>query len=1387
MITLKNNTKSASKIGFLVASDTQDSAGFVYVSLDSTKAIGVVTESVGYREPCKIATIGDTTKVYVGGQIARGAVIRSLKQNDRASTGSCVPVRSTDTSYLRIGEALQAGSGLIPCILDISYVGIAATNAPVSDVLNWSVDRYTPYTVKGAGHFDSGAVNPSNTNRLNWDGNFYATNLYSNGVLVGPTLVPVDDILDWSTDKYAPYAASAAGRLYSGTTNPSDTTRLNYGGYFYATRLYGDVYTDHITEFTPTHGVEIDSILLKDYIIDAQDGVLKHMTITAGDASGVAGTDAGDMYVRAGNAIFGDAGSVAGVLYLVPGDSHEAVSHPANIYLGTDTSVFEIFQMRVKSASTDVHLVIEQKGTGYFQMGNSTGMAILRGSSVEVQSDLLNVGTPGTADVVIKGYYTLIDSNARNTLVTGSNAYNGIGASGNWTGGDLYLLGGQPHGSAAHGNIFIGTGSAGTAPLVGSGTGTSTLLYNRTTGQVTYGDMATPGVGTHEVLSVTHTDTLADTVIRGDIMYGNATPKWARLPFPATPTGKILQATATDIAWSTNPLTIGASASVAGSNTGDQTLSSLGAQAQLNGTGFVKASGTTISYDNSTYLTAVTAHNLLSTTHGDTTAGSCVRGDIITGQGISPTWTKLAIGTTGKVLQSDGTDIGWSANALGSNAYNSTAYLPLAGGTMVGNIIFTDNTYDIGASAATRPRTGYFGTSLVVGSNTSVLGTIKLFGNTSGDVTLQPNAIAGTGIVLTLPALTGTVALTSDIPVVTGFATKALDNLAVVAVNTALLPGTAGALDFGSTAKPWAAIWFAGTSGTPGTNQFKITGASTSGVRIITAPDRSITLDNITTATTTNGTGFLKGNGAVISFDNSTYLTAVTAHNLLSTTHGDTTAAACARGSVIVGDASSKWVNLAFPGTPTGKVLIATATDVAWSASALGTAAYTATGDYSPALVDDIFDFQTNKYTPYAAKSAGKFDVDTVAPSNTNRLNYDGYLYATKLFSSVTTITGIYATDWSEMGNTYARIYSSNTLRTQLDAFPSNAHVTEAYLFDTGRDVNFEGSKLAAFKNFGTDHFHIMAHGAAYSLRNIVTDYNGNVYHTIIIGDQEWIVENLRCTNDGEGTAIPVVSNAVSWAALTTGARCAYDNDINNVDIYGYLYNWYAWNDFDLIYFKKDGIVDIGWRLPTDNDFNKLIEFLGGGAVAGGRMKEMGLGHWTTPNTDAINSSGFTALPGGIRQSDGSYNAINTYFAAWSQELGNWYCSYNDSTAGSDGVTNAKCGLSIRCVRDISTKVVKTATPAFANPLDLDVRVFKNFTPATIIGDCQIRILNAVDGDSGTIHLTVDNTGPHTIYVGNGARLIENSNIVGSNYNEIYINWYADANYVYWYFHEYVD
>ena len=122
---------------------------------------------------------------------------------------------------------------------------------------------------------------------------------------------------------------------------------------------------------------------------------------------------------------------------------------------------------------------------------------------------------------------------------------------------------------------------AGIALSTGSAWGTS-ITNNSGNWNTAYGwgNHASAGyltsVTAHNILSTTHGDTAAGSVVRGDIMYGNATPKWDRLAFPGTPTGKVLQATATDVAWSTNSLTIGASASVSGSNTGDQTLAGLG-------------------------------------------------------------------------------------------------------------------------------------------------------------------------------------------------------------------------------------------------------------------------------------------------------------------------------------------------------------------------------------------------------------------------------------------------------------------------------------------------------------------------------------------------------------------------------------------------------------------------------------------------------------------------------------------------------------------------------------------------------------------------------------------------------------------------------------------
>lgn len=156
-----------------------------------------------------------------------------------------------------------------------------------------------------------------------------------------------------------------------------------------------------------------------------------------------------------------------------------------------------------------------------------------------------------------------------------------------------------------------------------------------------------------------------------------------------------------------------------------------------------------------------------------------------------------------------------------------------------------------------------------------------------------------------------------------------------------------------------------------------------------------------------------------------------------------------------------------------------------------------------------------------------------------------------------------------------------------------------------------------------------------------VTDIDGNVYPTVQIGTQIWMAENLKTTKYNDGTAIPNVADNTVWAALTTGAYCYYDNDsTTNRATYGSLYNWFAVN--------TNKLAPTGWHVPTDAEWTTLITYLGGENVAGGKLKEQGTSHWLSPNTGATNETGFTALPGGGRTSDGIFGGIVKLELWWS-------------------------------------------------------------------------------------------------------------------------------------------
>ena len=198
---------------------------------------------------------------------------------------------------------------------------------------------------------------------------------------------------------------------------------------------------------------------------------------------------------------------------------------------------------------------------------------------------------------------------------------------------------------------------------------------------------------------------------------------------------------------------------------------------------------------------------------------------------------------------------------------------------------------------------------------------------------------------------------------------------------------------------------------------------------------------------------------------------------------------------------------------------------------------------------------------------------------------------------------------------------------------------------------------------------------------NTVSDVDGNVYQTVSICNKTWTKSNLNVTHYRNGDEIPQVTNDAQWAALTTGAWCYYANTSSNGTTYGKLYNWYAVND-------PRGLAPLGYHIPTDGEWISLTQCVGGVGY-GGKLKEAGTVNWLTPNVEATNSSGFTALPAGIRSFyDGTFSDLQRDTAWWSSTQAGastdaWTrgLSYATGTVSRNDMFK-KHGLSVRCVKD---------------------------------------------------------------------------------------------------------
>jgi len=261
----------------------------------------------------------------------------------------------------------------------------------------------------------------------------------------------------------------------------------------------------------------------------------------------------------------------------------------------------------------------------------------------------------------------------------------------------------------------------------------------------------------------------------------------------------------------------------------------------------------------------------------------------------------------------------------------------------------------------------------------------------------------------------------------------------------------------------------------------------------------------------------------------------------------------------------------------------------------------------------------------------------------------------------------------------------------------------------------------------------------------IVKDIDNNTYHTVTIGTQTWMVENLRVTHYNDGTNIPNVTDN-TWTALTTGAYCWYENDYEAYGkIYGALYNWYAVNTGKL--------APVGWHVPSDAEWTTLTDYLGGATfVAGCKLMEAGTAHWNTPRDGVIvtNESGFTALPGGILYTNNIFYNIGSQGCWWSTTeddsnyarnrfIDSWY-----GAVGSFTQDFKYFGQSVRCVKDNGLPSVTTisVTSIAKNSANSGVVINDKGVYGIIFsGVCWSYLHNPTISDYKTTFVNSSNTG----------------------------------------------
>lgn len=199
-------------------------------------------------------------------------------------------------------------------------------------------------------------------------------------------------------------------------------------------------------------------------------------------------------------------------------------------------------------------------------------------------------------------------------------------------------------------------------------------------------------------------------------------------------------------------------------------------------------------------------------------------------------------------------------------------------------------------------------------------------------------------------------------------------------------------------------------------------------------------------------------------------------------------------------------------------------------------------------------------------------------------------------------------------------------------------------------------------------------------LKDIVTDADGNVYHTIALGGQVWMAENLKVTHFGNDEAIPEVNENTDWEHATSGSSCRDVKKSSEDSTSGRLYNWNAVADIR-------GLCPKGWHVPTVSEWSWMIICFGGEFQAGKRLTEAIPASPGDPAQKCLNEIPF-ALPGSFRYGNGEYSSGKILSYQW------WSATPQDSTLakalqlGNDKSwvyfigSDKRSGLPVRCLRD---------------------------------------------------------------------------------------------------------